>query len=57
MNVLLIVMLVALNIGGFISLVFGLRQGQFGAALSNLLVLGLLNLLGFWVLRSMREDR
>ena len=56
MSGLLIAMLVLVNLGGFASLLFSLRQGQLGAFFSTLLLMGLLDVFGFWLLRSMRED-
>lgn len=56
MSGLLIVMLVLVNLGGFASLLFSIRQGQLGTFFSTLLLMGLLDMFGFWLLRSMRED-
>jgi hypothetical protein len=57
MNALLIGMLALVNIFGFTSLLFSLRQGHIGAFFSTLALLALLDVFGFWLLRSMREDR
>ena len=56
MSGLLIAMLVLVNLGGFASLLFSIRQSQLGAFFSTLLLMGLLDMFGFWLLRSMRED-
>ena len=56
MNGLMIAMLVLVNVGGFSSMVFSLRQGQIGAFFSTLLLTALLDVFGFWLLKSMRED-
>lgn len=56
MSGLLIVMLVLVNLGGFASLLFSIRQGQLGTFFSTLLLMGLLDMFGFWLLRSIRED-
>ena len=56
MSGLLIVLLVLVNLGGFASLLFSIRQGQLGTFFSTLLLMGLLDMFGFWLLRSMRED-
>ncbi|WP_424951129.1 hypothetical protein [Deinococcus sp.] len=56
MTGLLIAMMVLVNLGGFASLLFSLRQGQLLAGLGTLLVMGLLDMFGFWLLKSMRED-
>ena len=50
-------MLMVINVCGFASLVFSLRQGHLLGGLSTLLLLGLLDMFGFWLLKSMREDR
>ncbi len=50
-------LLVLVNVGGFASLLFSLRQGQLLGGLSTLVLLALLDTFGFWLLRSMREDR
>lgn len=57
MNALLIVMLGLVNIFGFTSLLFSLRQGHIGSFFSTLALLALLDMFGFWLLKSMREDR
>jgi hypothetical protein len=54
---LLLALLVLVNVGGFASLLFSLRQGQLLSGLTTLLVLGLLDMFGFWLLKSMRDDR
>ena len=56
MSGLLTVMLVLVNLGGFASLLFSIRQGQLGTFFSTLLLMGLLDMFGFWLLRSIRED-
>jgi len=56
-NGLIVVMLILVNVGGFASLLFSLRQGQFGGAFSTLLLMALLDAFGLWLLRSMREDQ
>jgi hypothetical protein len=53
---LLVLMLAVLNVGGLISLILDLGAGHWGRVLSSLTLLVALNLLGFWLLRSMRED-
>ncbi len=57
MSGLLLALLVLVNVGGFASLLFSLRQGQLLGGLSTLLLLGLLDMFGFWLLKSMRDDR
>ena len=57
MSGLLLALLVLVNVGGFASLLFSLRQGQLLSGLTTLLVLGLLDMFGFWLLKSMRDDR
>ncbi|MFC4452522.1 hypothetical protein [Deinococcus sonorensis] len=52
---LLALMLLLLNVGGLASLGLSLGHGQWGSSLSTLLMLGLLDALGFWLLRSLRE--
>lgn len=56
MIALLIMMLALLNVGGLISLVLDLGAGHWGRVLSSLALLISLDLLGFWLLRGMRED-
>lgn len=56
MIALLIMMLALLNFGGLISLVLDLGAGHWGRVLSSLALLISLDLLGFWLLRGMRED-
>jgi len=50
-------LLMLINVTGFASLVFSLRQGHLSGGLTTLLLLGLLDMFGFWLLKSMREDR
>ena len=57
MSGLLLALLVLVNVGGFASLLFSLRQGQLLSGLTTLLVLGLLDMFGFWLLKRMRDDR
>ncbi|WP_407568973.1 hypothetical protein [Deinococcus altitudinis] len=57
MSGLLLALLVLVNVGGFASLLFSLRQGQLLSGLTTLLLLGLLDMFGFWLLKSMRDDR
>ncbi|GGQ98192.1 hypothetical protein [Deinococcus ruber] len=56
MRGLLIAMMVLMNVGGPASLIFSLRQQNWGAAFNTLALLVLLDVLGFWLLNSMRED-
>ena len=55
MSGLLIALLLLLNVGGFASLTFSLRQSHVGAALNTLVLLVLLDAFGFWLLKNMRE--
>ena len=52
-----ITMLVLVNFGGFASLLFSIRQGHIGDFFSTLLLTALLDMFGFWLLKSLREDR
>lgn len=51
---LVVAMLVLLNIGGAIGVIFSLGRGDLGGFGTLATVLGL-DLLGFWLLRQMRE--
>lgn len=54
---LLILTLVAANVGGVLSLVLQFGRGEWIAGLGTLLFLALLDVMGFWLLRGLREDR
>ena len=52
----LTLLLILVNFGGFASLLFSIRQGHIGDFFSTLLLTALLDMFGFWLLKSMRED-
>lgn len=53
---LLILLLVSLNIGGLASAVMHFGHGEVFSGLGSLLGTGLLDALGFWLLRELREN-
>ncbi|WP_162472463.1 MULTISPECIES: hypothetical protein [Deinococcus] len=55
MTALLITLLVTLNLGGGMALVWQLGRGEWTAALGSLLFVVAFNLLGVWLLRAARE--
>lgn len=52
---LLILLLVLLNLGGLASILFGFGRGEWLSGLGSLGMVVALDLLGFWLLREMRE--
>ncbi|SMB92977.1 hypothetical protein [Deinococcus hopiensis] len=53
---LLVLLLVLLNLGGLVSVTFQFGQGHWGPGLGSLALMILLDLLGFWILRELREN-
>ena len=53
---LLVLLLVLLNLGGLISVVFQFGRGEWLPGLGSLAVLTMLDLFGFWILREVREN-
>lgn len=53
---LLTLLLVLLNLGGLASILFGFGRGEWLSALGSLGLVVALDLLGFWLLRELREN-
>lgn len=53
---LLVILLVLLNVGGLSALVFQFGRGEWLPGLGSLATVALLDALGFWLLRELREN-
>ncbi|MBB5233029.1 hypothetical protein [Deinococcus budaensis] len=53
---LLVTLLVLLNVGGLTALVFQFGRGEWLPGLGSLAMVALLDALGFWLLREVREN-
>ena len=53
---LLVLLLVLLNLGGLVSVVFQFGRGESLPGLGSLILLIVLDLFGFWILRELREN-
>lgn len=53
---LLVLLLVLLNLGGLVSVLFQFGRGEWLPGLGSLAMLALLDALGFWILRELREN-
>ena len=54
--VLLLVILVSVNLGGIFSAVVQIGRGDWLAGVGSLLFLALLDVVGFWIVRALREE-
>ncbi|GHF48546.1 hypothetical protein HNQ07_002632 [Deinococcus metalli] len=53
---LLIVILASVNLGGIFSMVMQVGRGDWLAGVGSLLFLAVLDVVGFWIVRALREE-
>ncbi len=53
---LLVALLVLLNLGGLASGFLQVGRGEWWSALGSLVLVGLFDMVGFWLLRELREN-